>query len=72
MSAAANAAAYLSLRGRLHPGPAQAPREAAAPRAAAATGPRPAPREETAPAPKIVRVTYRRGRLDLRQTRTSP
>jgi hypothetical protein len=57
MSAAANAAAFLSLRGKLRPNPVHADRHAVAMPAAAAE-PRLAPEKARA-----VRITYRKGRL---------
>ena len=70
MSAAANAAAFLWLRSRLQPDAARTERQAAAlPRT---PPPERQPRVEPPPAARQVRVTYRRGRLGLTQTRTNP
>ena len=61
MSAAVNAAAFLSMRGKLRAAPIDAQRHAAPPPIAQ---PAPCtPRAEARGEPRRVRVTYRRGRL---------
>ena len=60
MSAAANAAAFLSLRGRLHHGPVHHHYEQPRFTQPAAVPPEPRPVRADA---RTVRVTYRRGRL---------
>ena len=70
MSAAANAAAFLWLRSRLQPNAAHAEHPVAVPRRSP-PAPERRPVAEASPA-RSVRVTYRRGRLSLAQTRTNP